>query len=422
MSGDLLGALFATLNLQGSAENEYVMKAIMRSFSVLQEASMPYMAVALPRLTEILTTVSKNPSKPHFNHYLFETLSLVTKIVCKVQPEAVSSFEEALFPIFQHILHQDILEFIPYVFQLLSLLLEIRETNDAPIPEPYWALFPCLLSPTLWDRPGNVTPLIRLVCAFVRRGSQQIANYDKLNPILGVFQKMIASKANDHEGFSLVQTLLEHYPMAELQGNVKQIFTLLFQRLSLAKTTKYIRGIIVFFSFYAAKAGGAALIEMVDQIQANMFGMVLERVLIPDMNRVTTEADKKIVTIGITKLLCQTPAMVNAPYVDFWPRLLETLIQVFELPPDTSTMDGDHFIEVDDAAGYQAAYSQLNFAQAKRDDAFESIPDGRKFLMEALQTMRATNPQQMQQLLSGMATLHKEVLMKYCAQYGIQLG
>lgn len=419
-----MGALFATLNLPGSAENEYVMKAIMRSFSALQDSSMPYMAVALPRLTEILTLVSKNPSKPHFNHYLFETLCLVTKIVCKVQPEAVASFEEALFPIFQLILQQDILEFIPYVFQLLSLLLEIRETNNAPIPEPYWALFPCLLSPTLWDRPGNVTPLIRLVCAFVRRGSQQIASCDKLNPILGVFQKMIASKANDHEGFHLLQTLLEHYPAAALQGSLKQIFTLLFQRLSLAKTTKYMRGIIVFFAFYAAKAGGSALVQMVDQIQANMFGMVLERVLIPDMNRVTTEADKKIVTIGIARLLCETPEMMRSPYVDFWPRLLETLIQVFELPPDTSALDGDQFVEVDGDAsgGYQAAYSQLNFAQPKRSDAFESIADGRKYLMDALQGMRGSDPTRMQQLIGGMATLHREVLMKYCQQYGIQLG
>lgn len=79
VANDLLGGLFATLSLQGSAENEYVMKAIMRSFNSLQEHSMPFMAVALPRLTEILTMVAKNPSRPHFNHYLFETLSLAIK-------------------------------------------------------------------------------------------------------------------------------------------------------------------------------------------------------------------------------------------------------------------------------------------------------------------------------------------------------
>lgn len=51
----------------------------MRSFHVLQSASMPFMGLALPRLTEILTLVSKNPSRPHFNHYLFETLALSIK-------------------------------------------------------------------------------------------------------------------------------------------------------------------------------------------------------------------------------------------------------------------------------------------------------------------------------------------------------
>lgn len=76
---DLLGGLFATLALPGSNENEYVMKAIMRSFSSLQEHSLPFMGVALPRLTEILTMVAKNPSRPHFNHYLFETISLAIK-------------------------------------------------------------------------------------------------------------------------------------------------------------------------------------------------------------------------------------------------------------------------------------------------------------------------------------------------------
>lgn len=99
--------------------------------------------------------------------------------MCKTEAAAVSSFEEALFPVFQGILQQDILEFMPYVFQMLSLLLEIREGTGS-IPEPYWALFPCLLAPALWDRPGNVTPLIRLITAFIRQGSAQIATLDKL--------------------------------------------------------------------------------------------------------------------------------------------------------------------------------------------------------------------------------------------------
>lgn len=48
----------------------------MRTCSALQDAAIPHLGSVLPALTEILAQVSKNPSKPHFNHFLFETLAL----------------------------------------------------------------------------------------------------------------------------------------------------------------------------------------------------------------------------------------------------------------------------------------------------------------------------------------------------------
>lgn len=50
----------------------------------------------------------QNPSKPHFNHYLFESLCLSIRITCKANPVTVSSFEEALFPVFTEILQNDV--------------------------------------------------------------------------------------------------------------------------------------------------------------------------------------------------------------------------------------------------------------------------------------------------------------------------
>ena len=84
--------------LIGSAENEYVMRSIMRTFSCLQEQVMPFLATCLPVLTQKLELAAKNPTKPHFNHYLFEALSLSIRIVCTSQPTAVSNFEQVLFP------------------------------------------------------------------------------------------------------------------------------------------------------------------------------------------------------------------------------------------------------------------------------------------------------------------------------------
>ena len=71
----------------------------------------------------------------------------------------------------------EIAEFMPYVFQVLALLLEIR--GEGTISAPYIALFPHLLQPVLWTRDGNIPPLVRLIQAYITKGVQQI-EADKL--------------------------------------------------------------------------------------------------------------------------------------------------------------------------------------------------------------------------------------------------
>jgi hypothetical protein len=54
----------------------------------------------------------------------------------------------------------DVQEFHPYVFQIFAQLIE---TRPAPLPAAYMAIFPPLLSPLFWERPGNVPALVRLL-------------------------------------------------------------------------------------------------------------------------------------------------------------------------------------------------------------------------------------------------------------------
>ncbi|KAF4798341.1 hypothetical protein TURU_065107 [Turdus rufiventris] len=404
----LLTNLFKALTLPGSSENEYIMKAIMRSFSLLQESIIPYIPSVITQLTQKLLAVSKNPSKPHFNHYMFESICLSIRITCKANPEAVGSFEEALFLVFTEILQNDVQEFIPYVFQVMSLLLEMHKNE---IPSSYMALFPHLLQPVLWERTGNIPPLVRLLQAYLERGASTIASAaaDKIPGLLGVFQKLIASKANDHQGFYLLNSIIEHMPPESVDQYRKQIFILLFQRLQNSKTTKFIKSFLVFINLYCVRYGALALQEIFDSIQPKMFGMVLEKIIIPEIQKVSGQVEKKICAVGITKILTECPPMMDTEYTKLWIPLLQALIGLFELPEDDTIPDEEHFIDIEDTPGYQTAFSQLAFAGRKEHDPVgQMVNNPRIHLAQSLHKLSTACPGRVLSMLS--TSLNAEAL------------
>ena len=104
-------------------------QALMRICLVLQEKTEPYLDPINTKLTELLSAISKvflhffedihliirlklnflkNPSKPNFNHYLFETFGVLIRAVCIKNRLLIQKFEALLFPIFNYVLEQDI--------------------------------------------------------------------------------------------------------------------------------------------------------------------------------------------------------------------------------------------------------------------------------------------------------------------------
>lgn len=146
----------------------------MRIIYAAKQELVPAAETVLSRLNRIIEHISKNPSNPRFNHYLFESLSALIRFVCAANVALVGSFEGVLFGPFQAILQQDVsgkrpmkhflrrrlscnslicLEFIPYVFQILGQLLALH--TEAGIPAAYQSMLPPLLQPTLWESHGK---------------------------------------------------------------------------------------------------------------------------------------------------------------------------------------------------------------------------------------------------------------------------
>jgi exportin-2 (importin alpha re-exporter) len=54
------------------------------------------------------------------------------------------------------------------------------------ISDAYIVLLPCLLAPVLWERPANISPLVRLLSAFTVHAAPQIVAQDKVVSVIDI--------------------------------------------------------------------------------------------------------------------------------------------------------------------------------------------------------------------------------------------
>ncbi|CAF0997607.1 unnamed protein product [Adineta ricciae] len=426
-------SFFRILTSEKSYENEYVMRAVMRLSSALQDGILPYLNILIEKLVMILRRSSKNPNKPNFNHYLFETITVLIRTSVSQNVTVLDQFEQILFPVFTPIFTDDIAEFVPYVLQIIGFLLE---SHKSTIPDTYRALFQSILIPSFWDRSGNIPALSRLLQAYIEKAGETIV-LEKLTTVLGIFQRLVSqSKVHDHEGFAILNSLIVHLPNGCLNNYFKDIFIVIFTRLTKAKTQKLIRCIIVFFSYFVIKYGAQELINQIDSIQMNMFQMVVERLFIPELSKVNEE-EKKVCAVAVIHLLCDPQSMTSGNYCNsLWINLLQALLRLFESSNQLQTMSAaerkkeaqeqaeeELLVGLDDTPDYTPAFSRLAFARKAPTDLFgSSIPDPRYHLAKCLHTLTTSQPNQFLSMMSnGLSPEHLSHVQQYCALASVTL-
>jgi exportin-2 (importin alpha re-exporter) len=99
---------------------------------------------------------------------------------------------------------------MPYIFQLFAALLEANPSGT--LPDYYQNLVAPILMPVMWESKGNIPALVRLLSSIIARGSQYILENQQLSNVLGIFQKLLSTKANEGYGFDLLESVVAHVP------------------------------------------------------------------------------------------------------------------------------------------------------------------------------------------------------------------
>jgi exportin-2 (importin alpha re-exporter) len=243
-------------------------------------------------------------------------------------------------------------------------------------------------------------------------------------PVLGVFQRLIASKSNDHYAFFILNSLTIHLPPALFSEYIKQILYLLFQRLNSSKTTKLVKNMLVFLSLYAYKYSPAQLFDLVDALQPGMSLMVIEKLFVIDLQKVSGRVDRKICAVGTAKILAECQFLLgNEANLKVWAALLEALVGLFELPEELVGGEEDNFIDVEETPGYQSAFNQLHSASRREQDPFEGqVGDAKVYLAGQLKALSTGVTFSVGQLLGNLSIESQKHLQAYLSQANVQLN
>ncbi|KAI0283530.1 CAS/CSE protein [Russula brevipes] len=403
-ASQLLNVLLSKIEARPSpervAENDFLMRCITRVIITAKQGLGEAYADVLRRLVSILRVISKNPSNPNFDQYLFESISgliLRVQFIGGALPDSISIFEPTLFPPFTEILQGDIDQYIPYVFQVLAQMLTLHKG----VPVEYRTLLPFLLTPAIWAQKGSIPGLVALLRAFLARDAAAMVETNQHIPVLGIVQqRLIPSKANDGWGFELLQSVVQHVPLNSLQPYFRQIIVTLLTRMQQNKTNSYVYYFVYFLLYtLAVNANGLTpdfLIQTVEEIQPGLWSQIVSNFVVPQTAQLVVK-DRKVAAVGLTRLLTQSTLSLRDPNVKTWPALLVQLVGLFREPKAFATAEdaGTGLTNIDleeQAAGYQAAYSKLATAATPPRDPVAYAGNVRTYVTGEITRLVATQP------------------------------
>lgn len=339
-TNDILTNLFKLILINNQspeklAENEFLIKSIMRVLNTSEDLiDIEFKLTIINQLLQILNIISKNPSNPKFTHFIFESLGLLIKFS---DPKNIPQYISLILPALLSILGDDAQEFVPYIFQILAYLLELLP-NSQPLPEDYKNLIKPLLSPIVWEFRGNVPGITRLLISILEQDPSVFSNNEEsLTPLLGVFQKLIASKVNDIYGFDLLESILLNIPIKILQNYLSQIAILLLTRLKNSRTEKFIKKFVVFITSLCCiplnqeisnktsnSINAEFIIQFIDSAQQGVFQQIFTSFILPTTSNLANLQDKKLAILGLSELI-NSNSFTSGNYTSLTIPTIETL-------------------------------------------------------------------------------------------------
>lgn len=144
------------------------------------------------------------------------------------------------------------------------------------------------------------------------------------------------------------------------------------------------------------------MITVLDAMQPRLFYMIFDGIYLNEVTKIPTLLERKACAIAMIKLLAECPILLEDSYFSLWPKVLATLIRLFEAPEEETELlitesnnstGGDEDDGGDNVGGYyNTMYAHLTYAGRPPHDALKTIEDPKLFLAKSLHELSRAHP------------------------------
>ncbi|KAG5498842.1 hypothetical protein JKF63_03131 [Porcisia hertigi] len=382
---------------EAETPNPYLMQYLMSLCFRFPKLVAPFATQVMASLQTPLYKAARNPSNALYSQCMFEVISKCVAL----RPGARSEFEGMLWPSFAHVLHENVVEFVPYVLQVFAQLVRTYQSSEAAQrwsecpAENYQALVPPLTQPQLYEIRVQIPASVCLLCAFVEAYPGYVHRTGLTNPVLNVFNILVRLKNYDNEGLNILTSVLLAYPEDVMDIYMDTILKVLMNRLQSSSTPKYVRILILFLSVVVVQRQDADyLVTRLNNIESGLFMRVLGNVWLPRMQKIAGDVERKACVVALSRLLCESATLQSdtTAWVTSASSCLRMLYDDVEpddhtsFTPAASVIQGTESLYGNGAGPeeFTGSFHPLREAMQKPRDVCSQVPDAAAFFQSEL--------------------------------------
>ncbi|CAD7940698.1 unnamed protein product [Amoebophrya sp. A25] len=362
---------------QGIEQNEYLMRCVVRIFSFLKQLAVEIATPMLNKATELMEQIAANPKHPHFAHFLFEGVAVIIRIA---EPTGkLVEVEDKMLKVCGAILQGEVMrDFLPYVFQILGLLLD----STKEVKPVYQELFGVLMMPEWWSKVPNIPALVRLLKAYLNRHTHFRALLDsQMDTILRRFEALLNHRRSDGVAFDLLAAIFAFLPLEmyekKLSIAMKVALSALMQRKHDVKLKKHF---VLAIGVFSHKYGAEAVVKLIESLQSGLAAQIVENVWLPALDLMLLPSERKNASISLARILFVVTLSPAATQLAMGK--LARLLGLAGTSGGIGAEDGGQKYDL----SFEGTYSKLSNADAADGgDYFKEIGDYRTFVKQQLQ-------------------------------------